>query len=53
MQVPLEAIVDEYLSWASEQPGFKDYYAEAEAKMQQLGTLRSVVKGLRDQGNRE
>ena len=41
-EVSLEAIVDEYLSWASAQPGFADYYAAAEAKMQQLGTLRRV-----------
>lgn len=42
-EVSLEAIVDEYLAWASEQPGFKDYYAEAEAKMQKMGILRKVV----------
>ena len=41
-EVSQEEIVDEYLSWAQEQPGFKDYYSEAEAKMQQLGTLRKV-----------
>ena len=43
-QVSLPEIVDEYLAWAQEQPGFKDYYAEAEARMQALGTLRSVIK---------
>jgi len=41
-EVPLEAIVDEYLTWASDQPGFKDYYAEAEANMKAMGTIREV-----------
>jgi dTDP-L-rhamnose 4-epimerase len=42
--VPLEAIADEYLAWAQEQPDFRDYYTEAEAQMQEMGTLRSVSK---------
>ena len=41
-QVPLGEAVDEYLSWAQAQAGFRDYYAEAEAQMQALGTLRRV-----------
>jgi len=41
----LEQIAEEYIEWAREQPGFRDYYAEAEAKMQQLGTLRRVGEG--------
>jgi dTDP-L-rhamnose 4-epimerase len=41
-QVPLPEIVDEYLAWAQVQPGFRDYYAEAEAQMQTLGTLRKA-----------
>jgi dTDP-L-rhamnose 4-epimerase len=41
-EVSLEDIVDEYLIWAQEQPGFRDYYAEAEEHMKILGTLRQV-----------
>ncbi len=41
-QVSLEAIVDKYIAWAQAQPGFRDYYREAEARMQALGTLRKV-----------
>jgi dTDP-L-rhamnose 4-epimerase len=41
--VPLEEIVDGYLGWAQAQPGFRDYYARAEAQMQAMGTLRSTV----------
>lgn len=41
--VPLEAIVDEYIAWAQAQPGFRDYYSEAEARMQELGTLRKAT----------
>jgi dTDP-L-rhamnose 4-epimerase len=40
--VPLEDIVDEYIAWARDQPGFADYYSEAQAKMEAVGTLRSV-----------
>ena len=43
--VPLEAIVDEYIAWAQAQPGFRDYYAEAEARMEEMGTLRRVEGG--------
>ena len=42
-QVRLEDIVDEYLAWAPSQPEFQDYYAEAQAKMQALGTIRKVM----------
>ena len=41
-QVSLPDIVDEYIEWAQAQPGFRDYYAEAEARMQELGTIRRV-----------
>ena len=40
--VPLEPIVDEYIAWAQSQPGFRDYSAEAEARMASLGTIRRV-----------
>jgi dTDP-L-rhamnose 4-epimerase len=40
--VPLERIVDEYIAWAQSQPGFRDYSAEAEARMASLGTIRRV-----------
>jgi dTDP-L-rhamnose 4-epimerase len=41
-QVSLQDIIDEYLEWAQDQPGFKDYYAEAELQMEKSGTLRRV-----------
>jgi nucleoside-diphosphate-sugar epimerase len=41
--VPLEQIVDEYIAWAQSQPGFRDYSAEAEARMASLGTLRRLA----------
>jgi dTDP-L-rhamnose 4-epimerase len=37
---PVEEIADEYIGWASSQPGLRDYYAEAEAGMLARGTLR-------------
>jgi dTDP-L-rhamnose 4-epimerase len=40
--VPLERIVDDYLAWAQSQPGFRDYSAEAEARMASLGALRRL-----------
>jgi dTDP-L-rhamnose 4-epimerase len=43
--VPLEAIVDEYIAWAQAQSGFRDYYAEAKARMEEMGTLRRVEGG--------
>lgn len=39
-QVSLDDIVDGYIAWARAQPGFKDYYAEAERVMKELGTVR-------------
>lgn len=33
-------IADEYIAWASAQPGLRDYYAEAEESMLARGTLR-------------
>lgn len=41
-QVPLNDIIDEYISWAIAQPDFQDYYHQAEARMKALGTLRKV-----------
>jgi len=41
-QVALNDIVDEYISWAAEQPDFRDYYHQAEARMKALGTIRKV-----------
>jgi len=41
-EVPMEAIVDEYLDWATAQTDFRDYYEEAEAKMRALGTIRKA-----------
>ncbi|HKX19308.1 MAG TPA: NAD-dependent epimerase/dehydratase family protein [bacterium] len=42
-QVSLESIVDEYTAWATEQPDFRDYYEEAEARMAAVGTIRKAV----------
>ncbi len=36
----VDAIADEYIAWAEEQPGLRDYYTEAEAGMLARGTLR-------------
>ena len=48
---PLETIVDEYIAWAQAQPGFADYYAEAEERMQAMGTIRKVERtGERESG---
>ncbi len=41
--VPLKEIVDEYIAWAQVQSGFRDYYVEAEVRMEVLGTIRRVV----------
>ncbi len=38
----LEDIIDEYLAWAKAQPGFRDFYAEAEARMAACGTIRTL-----------
>lgn len=38
--VSSEETVDAYIAWAQAQSGFRDYYAEAEAQMEALGTLR-------------
>jgi len=45
--VSLEDIVDEYIAWARAEPGFADYYAEAEERMEKLGTIRRVGEGKR------
>jgi dTDP-L-rhamnose 4-epimerase len=41
--VPLDEIVDSYLAWAIEQPGFRDYSGEAESLMAAVGSIRKVV----------
>lgn len=41
--VALDRIVSEYLDWARAQPEFRDYYAEAESRMQALGTIRRAA----------
>lgn len=38
----LETIVDDYLGWVMEQPGIRDYSAEAERVMKAMGTVRMV-----------
>lgn len=39
----VEEIADEYIAWALEQPGLRDYYAAAEEGMLARGTLRVAV----------
>lgn len=39
----IEAIADEYIVWASAQPGLQDYYAEAQAGMLKRGSLRHAA----------
>jgi dTDP-L-rhamnose 4-epimerase len=41
--VTLEEIVDAYIAWAQAQPGFRDYSAEAAARMSALGALRKAT----------
>jgi dTDP-L-rhamnose 4-epimerase len=38
--VPLEQIAREYVAWLQTQPHVKDYYAEAERVMKEIGTVR-------------
>lgn len=40
--VSLSAVADEYIQWLSNQDGFRDYSAEADARMLALGTLRKA-----------
>ncbi len=40
--VSLDEIVDGYITWAQEQPDFRDYSSDAEAQMEALGTVRKV-----------
>lgn len=40
--VPLDQIAASYVAWARAQPHLRDYYAEAERAMEQMGTVRSV-----------
>ncbi|MFC9286496.1 NAD-dependent epimerase/dehydratase family protein [Streptomyces sp. NPDC057052] len=39
-EVPLQDVIEEYLSWASAQPDFTDITPQADARMHTLGTLR-------------
>ncbi len=39
----VDEIADEYIAWALEQPGLRDYYAAAEAAMLARGALRVTV----------
>jgi dTDP-L-rhamnose 4-epimerase len=39
-RIPLPEIIDEYISWAAGQAGFRDFSSEADARMLELGTLR-------------
>lgn len=41
--VPLEEIADGYIEWAQAQPGFRDYYEEAEQLMKATGTIRKAA----------
>ncbi len=44
-EVPVTQIVDEYIAWARVQPSFKDYYAQAELAMKEMGTVRVASCG--------
>jgi dTDP-L-rhamnose 4-epimerase len=41
--VPLERVVDEYIAWAIEQPGFRDYSEDAGRRMAAVGTIRQAL----------
>ena len=43
-RIPLSEIVDEYIDWASAQPELRDYYSEAEKRMESLGIIRKIDK---------
>ncbi len=43
--IPLEAVIDEYVEWARRQPVFRDYYAQADARMQVVGAMKRVASG--------
>ncbi len=43
-EVGMEAIVHDYLEWATTQPDFRDYSSEAEREMLDLGTLRQAAE---------
>ncbi|HEV3171106.1 MAG TPA: NAD-dependent epimerase/dehydratase family protein [Actinocrinis sp.] len=40
--VDMSSVIAEYLTWATAQPGFADFSAEADSRMYALGTLRRV-----------
>jgi dTDP-L-rhamnose 4-epimerase len=44
-EISMEAVVDDYLEWATSQPDFKDYSSDAEREMLDLGTLRQAAAG--------
>lgn len=41
-RVPQSKVVEEYLDWASRQPGIRDTFADAQAKMEATGVLRTA-----------
>jgi dTDP-L-rhamnose 4-epimerase len=41
-RVTLDEIVQEYITWAKEQPDVRDYYADAEREMKAMGTIREA-----------
>jgi dTDP-L-rhamnose 4-epimerase len=42
-RVGLDRIIAEYVEWARQQPGVRDYYEEAESVMKNLGAVRHAV----------
>ena len=40
----MEAIVHDYLEWATAQPDFRDYSSDADREMLSLGTLRQAAE---------
>ena len=43
-EVAMEAIVHDYLEWATAQPDFRDYSSDADREMLSLGTLRQAAE---------
>lgn len=42
-RVALERVAREYVDWVMSQPGAKDHYAQADAVMRKVGTVRSAL----------
>jgi dTDP-L-rhamnose 4-epimerase len=42
-QVQFEEIVAEYIEWAKAQPDVRDFYADAERHMKEMGTIRETI----------